>query len=397
VNAASGFEGLLRELTPQVIGILVHRFGDFASCEDAVQEALLAAAVQWPAEGIPANPKGWLITVASRRRTELWRSDSARRRREQTAAALTPADPGPVPAIDDTLTLLLLCCHPSLSPSAQVALTLRAVGGLTTAEIARALLVPEATVGQRISRAKQRIKSSGAEFRMPAAAEFPERITAALRVLYLIFNEGYTGRVDLAAEAIRLARQLVLECDEPEVGGLLALMLLHHARQPARIDAHGALVSLDYQDRALWNSKEIAEGVRILQAALAKDRRGEYQIQAAIAALHDDAPTAAQTDWPQILAWYDELVTLTGNPAAALSRAVAVGEVDGPLAGLQATEGLDARLPGYHRLDAVRAHLHERAGHRDIAAELYAHAAARSRSTLERDHLAKRAARLRRG
>ena len=376
----------LRVIAPQVLGILLRSGHDFAAAEDALQEALLEAHQRWTGPG-PSDPKGWLLTVAGRKLIDAHRSDAARQRREE-ALAREPA-PGPARQADDTLLLLLLCCHPALSPASAVALTLRAVGGLTTKEIADAFLVPEATMAQRISGAKRTL--AGQPLSQPADA------AVVLRILYLIFNEGDTGRVDLAAEAIRLARQLMLESDEPEVGGLLALMLLHHARQPARIDAHGALVPLDQQDRALWKRKEIAEGVRILRAALAQNRRGEYQIQAAIAALHDDAPAASQTDWPQILAWYDELVALTRNPAAVLSRAVAVGEVDGPLAGLVATDGLDARLPGYHGLDAVRAHLHERAGHSAYAAELYARAAARTRSTLERDHLAKQAARLRRG
>ncbi len=376
----------LRIIAPQVLGILVRRGHDVAAAEDALQEALLEADQRWAGQE-PSDPKGWLLTVAGRKLIDAHRSDDARRRRED-ALAREPA-PGPPQQADDTLLLLFLCCHPGLSPASAVALTLRLVGGLTTEEIADAFLVPEATIAQRISRAKRTL--AGQPLSQPAD------VAVVLRVLYLIFNEGYTGRVDLAAEAIRLARQLALECDEPEVRGLLALMMLHHARQPARIDAQGALVPLDQQDRALWNRKEIAEGVRILRTALAQDRRGEYQVQAAIAALHDDAPTANETDWPQILAWYDELVALTGNPAAVLSRAIAVGEVDGPLAGLLATDGLDDRLPGYHRLDAVRAHLHERAGHFAYAAELYARAATTTRSTLERDHLAKQAARLRRG
>jgi RNA polymerase sigma factor (sigma-70 family) len=375
----------LRVAAPQVLGILVRRGHDFAAAEDALQEALLEAHRSWTGPG-PADPKGWLLTVAGRKLIDAHRSSAARRRREEAMAA-EPA-PGPVPQADDTLLLLFLCCHPSLSPASAVALTLRAVGGLTTKQIAEAFLVPEATMAQRISRAKRTL--AGQSLSRPAD------VAVVLRVLYLIFNEGYTGQIDLAAEAIRLTRQLALETSEPEVAGLLALMLLHRARQPARFGADGALVPLDQQDRALWNHSEIAEGVRVLQAALAEERRGEYQIQAAIAALHDDAPTAGETDWPQILAWYDELVALTGNPAAVLSRAIAVGEVDGPLAGLRATEGLDAKLRGYHRLDAVRAHLHERAGHLDIAAEHYERAAAASRSTPERDHLAKRAARLRR-
>jgi RNA polymerase sigma factor (sigma-70 family) len=375
---------LVRVLAPQVLGILVRRGNEFAAAEDAVQDALLEAHRTWD-ERPPDDPKGWLLTVARRRLVDAYRSDSARRRREESGLR-EPAG-GPTEQADDTLLLLFLCCHPALRPASAIALTLRAVGGLTTGEIADAFLVPEATMAQRISRAKRTV--AGQPFAQPAD------VAVVLRVLYLIFNEGYGGRIDLAAEAIRLTRQLVLECDEPEVAGMLALMLLHHARRAARIDNTDALVPLDQQDRSSWNRDEIAEGVRILQAALEQDRRGEYQIQAAIAALHDDAASADETDWPQILAWYDELVALTDNPAAALSRAVAVGQVYGPLAGLRATDGLDDQLPDHHRLDAVRAHLHERAGDLDKAVELYARAAARARSTAERDHLTKQAARLR--
>jgi predicted RNA polymerase sigma factor len=280
-----------------------------------------------------------------------------------------------------------LCCHPALSPASAVALTLRAVGGLTTREIAEAYLVPEATMAQRISRAKRTV--AGQRFCAPAD------IAVVLRVLYLIFNEGYGGRVDLAAEAIRLTRMLVLESDEPEIAGLLALMLLHHARHPARRDEHDAIVPLDEQDRSLWSHDEIAEGVRVVTAALARDKPGEYQIQAAIAALHDDAPKAEATDWPQILAWYDDLVALTDNPMAALSRAVVVGEVDGPLVGLRAVAEIEDRLGDHYRVDSVRAHLHEQAGDLDDAIELYLRAARRTTSSAERDHLTKRAARLR--
>ncbi len=377
---------LLRELTPQVLGVLVRRGNDLASAEDAVQEALVEAHRAWPA-GPPEEPKAWLVTVAQRRLVDAHRSQTARRRRED-AAALEPG-PGPTEQADDTLLLMFLCCHPALSPASAVALTLRAVGGLTTREIAEAFLVPEATMAQRISRAKRTV--SGHTFTTPGD------VAVVLRVLYLIFNAGYGGRVDLAAEAIRLTRLLTRESDEPEVAGLLALMLLHHARRTARTDAQGAVVPLDEQDRSLWRRDEIAEGVGILTAALAHDRRGEYQLQAAIAALHDDAPTAAETDWPQLLAWYDELVALTGSPMASLSRAVVVGEVDGPLAGLRALDGLDDALREHYRLDAVRAHLHERAGDVDRAAGLYLRAARRTTSTAERDHLTKQAARLRNG
>ncbi len=402
MNAATGLEGLLRELTPQVIGILVHRFGDFASCEDAVQEALLAAAVQWPAEGVPDNPKGWLITVASRRRTETWRRESARRRREQTTAALTRMGPGPVPATDDTLTLLLLCCHPSLSPPAQVALTLRAVGGLTTAEIARALLVPEATVGQRISRAKQRIKGSGAEFRMPAAADFPGRITAVLRVLYLIFNEGYTAtsgaelhRVELTAEAIRLTRQLRDRLSsDGEVSGLLALMLLTDARRPARTSADGALIPLADQDRGRWNAADIAEGVTLISTALASAPVGPYQLQAAIAALHDEAARFEDTDWRQILHLYDLLDHVEPGPMVTLNRIVASAMVYGPDTALRqlAAAAADPVLAGHYRVHAVRAHLLDMAGDREMAQAEYQLAARRTLSVPEQRYLIARAA-----
>ncbi|MET0999354.1 MAG: sigma-70 family RNA polymerase sigma factor [Marmoricola sp.] len=377
-------EALLRELTPQVLGILVRRGTDFAAAEDAVQESLVEAHRVWP-ERMPETPKAWLVTVAQRKVVDAQRSETARRRREE-ATSLEPAQ-GPTERTDDTLLLMFLCCHPALSPTSAVALTLRAVGGLTTKEIADAFLVPEATMAQRISRAKRTV--SGRPFNRPAD------IAVVLRVLYLIFNEGYGGRVDLAAEAIRLTRLLALESDEPEVAGLLALMLLHHARRDARWDQHESIVPLDEQDRSLWDAGEIAEGVRIITAALSRDRPGAYQIQAAIAALHADAPTAEETDWPQILEWYDDLVALTDNPMAALSRAVVVGEVDGPLVGLRALDGLDEALAGHYRLDAVRAHLHERAGDLGEAAELYLRAARRTRSTAERDHLTKRAARIR--
>ena len=377
---------VLRSLAPQVLGVLVCRGTDFSAAEDAVQEALLEAYQRWPQQE-PDDPKAWLVTVANRKLIDAHRSETARRRGEDATLYEPPA--GPTEQTDDTLLLLFLCCHPSLSPASAVALTLRAVAGLTTAQIADAFLVPEATMAQRISRAKRTL--DGAQFSTPAD------IAVVLRVLYLIFNEGYGGRVDLAAEAIRLTRLLSHESDEPEVAGLLALMLLHHARRAARFDADGTLVPLDQQDRAAWDVAEIAEGVRILQGALARDRPGEYQIQAAIAALHDDAASADETDWPQILAWYDELLALSDNPSAALSRAVAVGKVDGPLVGLRALDGLDARLRGNYRLDAVRAYLNEAAGNIQAAAELYAGAADRAPSAAERDHLTKQAARLKSG
>ena len=379
-------EALLRELAPQVLGVLVRRGNDFAAAEDAVQEALIEAHRHWP-DTPPDDAKAWLVTVAQRKVIDAQRSEAARRRREDVTA-LEPG-PGPTQDADDTLLLMFLCCHPSLSPSSAVALTLRAVGGLTTREIAEAFLVPEATMAQRISRAKRTV--AGQPFATPAD------IAVVLRVLYLIFNEGYAGRVDLAAEAIRLTRILVRESDEPEIAGLLALMLLHHARHPARRDEHDAIVPLDEQDRSLWSRDEIAEGVRIINAALAREKPGEYQIQAAIAALHDDAPSAQETDWPQILEWYDDLVALTDNPMAALSRAVVVGEVDGPLVGLKAVDEVADRLGDHYRVDAVRAHLHERAGDDAGAARFYVLAARRTTSTAERDHLTKRAARLRSG
>jgi RNA polymerase sigma factor (sigma-70 family) len=363
-------EGLLRELAPRVLATVLRRHGDFETCEDAVQEALLAAAVQWPADGVPANPAGWLVTVASRRWTEMWRSETARRRRERTAAAQAP--PGPVSAVDDTLTLLLLCCHPSLMPASQVALTLRAVDGLTTAEIARALLVPEATVAQRISRAKQRIKASGAEFRMPPRDQLAPRLSAVLTVLYLVFNEGYTAsagptlyRPELTGEAIRLARQLHERLpDDGEVTGLLALMLLTEARRPARIDADGALVPLTDQDRSRWDSAAIAEGVALITRSLTTSRVGPYQLQAAIAAVHDQARHPEDTDWPQILTLYNLLHAVAPSPVVALNRIVAVAMVHGSRAGLDelAAAEADPALAGHYRLDAVRGHLLELAG-----------------------------------
>jgi RNA polymerase sigma factor (sigma-70 family) len=399
-------EDLLRELAPQVLATLVRRYGDFDTCEDAVQEALLAAALQWPADGTPANPKAWLTTVASRRWIERWREETARRRREQTAAALAPPEPAePVPGIDDTLTVLLLCCHPSLTRASQVALTLRAVGGLTTAEIARAFLVPEATVAQRISRAKQRIKASGAEFRMPSEAERPERIAAVLQVLYLIFNEGYTAsagpslhRVELTSHAIRLARQLHERFPEDgEVAGLLALMLLTDARRPARTGPDGTLVPLAEQDRGRWDTRAIAEGVALTTRALATAPIGPYQLQAAIAAVHDEAARFEDTDWDQILGLYELLDRLAPGPIVTLNRIVAVAMVHGPGAGLGqlAAAGAEPALAGHHRVDAVRAHLLELAGDDEAATAAYRLAARRTLSLAEQRYLESRAARLR--
>jgi RNA polymerase sigma factor (sigma-70 family) len=395
-------ERLLRELAPQVIGVLVRRHGDFETCEDAVQEALLSAALQWPTEGLPANPKGWLITVASRRWIELWRNDLARRRREATAARLAPVEPDPAPDVDDTLTLLLLCCHPSLTPVSQVALTLRAVGGLNTAEIARALLVPEATVGTRISRAKQRIKRSGAEFRMPPPAERPQRIVAVLHVLYLIFNEGYTAssgpalhRVELTTEAIRLTRQFhSLLPDDGEVAGLLALMLLTDARRPARTRPDGALVPLAEQDRSQWSAEAIAEGVALITRTLSTAPIGPYQLQAAIAAVHDEAADYRDTDWPQILVLYDLLHHIAPGPMVTLNRIVAVAMVHGPQAGLQQLTAAEAdpALAGHHRVDAVRAHLLDLADDHASARKHYRRAAVRTLSIPEQRYLQSRAA-----
>ncbi|MFC7406670.1 RNA polymerase sigma factor [Georgenia alba] len=373
-------EGTVRTLTPHVIGVLVRRGADFATAEDAVQDALVEAVRTWPADP-PRDPKAWLITVAWRKFLDATRSDVARRRREEVIDAEPP--PGPASERDDTLWLYFLCAHPSLTPASAVALTLRAVGGLTTRQIAQAYLVPEATMAQRISRAKRTV--SGVRL------DRPGDVGTVLRVLYLIFNEGYSGDVDLAAEAIRLTRQLAAVVDHPEVSGLLALMLLHHARRAARTDADGRLVPLTEQDRGAWDTGLIAEGVRILQAALARDRLGEYQAQAAVAALHADARTAAETDWHQIVEWYDELVRLTDSPIARLNRAVALGEADGAPAGLAALAELDPSLP---RHTAVAAYLHERTGDLDRAARLYAEAALRAPNLPEREHLLRQAARL---
>ena len=374
-------EAQLRLLGPQVLGILVRREGNFAAAEDAVQEALIEAYRRWPSDGLPRDPKAWLVTVAQRKLVDLQRSEVARRRREERE--LEEPAPGPTEQADDTLLLYFLCCHPSLTPASAVALTLRAVGGLTTRQVAEAYLVPEATMAQRISRAKRTV--DGERLRTPGD------LRSVLTVLYLVFNEGYSGEVDLAAEAIRLTRQLATLSDEPEVAGLLALMLLHHARREARFTADGRLVPLAEQDRSRWDTALIAEGVQVLQAALARDRLGEYQAQAAIAALHADAPTAEETDWTQVLEWYDELAALTDSPVVALNRAVAVGEADGPLAGLRALAAVPVSVP---RHDAVAAYLHERAGDLEQARSLYAAAARAATNAAERDHLTRQAARL---
>jgi RNA polymerase sigma factor (sigma-70 family) len=398
-------EDLLRELAPQVLGALVRRYGRFDSSEDAVQEALLAAAMQWPDGGMPENPRAWLVTVASRRLVDGWRSESARRRREEHVTVLEAPEPGPVAERDDTLTLLFLCCHPSLSVPSQLALTLRAVGGLTTAEIANAFLVPESTMAQRISRAKQTIRDAGARFDLPPEAERNDRLRVVLHVLYLLFNEGYTTsagptlhRADLTSEAIRLTRLLRrLLPQEGEIAGLLALMLLTDARRAARTTADGALVPLADQDRALWDRTQIEEGVGIIGDTLGRGAIGPYQLQAAIAAIHDEAPSADETDWPQILALYDVLEQVSPGPVVTLNRAVAVAMVDGPRAGLAVLGTLDAddRMTHTHRLEAVRGHLLELAGDPDAARESYRRAARMTASAPEQRYLAMRAARLR--
>ncbi|MEU8174627.1 DUF6596 domain-containing protein [Microbispora hainanensis] len=397
-------EDLLRELTPQVLGALVRRYGRFEGCEDAVQEAVLAAAVQWPAEGVPDNPRGWLSTVASRRLVDQMRSDHARRERESATAAVevTPED---VPDTDDTLVLLFLCCHPTLTAASQVALTLRAVGGLTTAEIARAFLVPEATMAARISRAKQRIKAAGSTFGMPDGAELQERLRVVLHVLYLIFNEGYTAssgselhRADLAHEAIRLTRMVHAQLPgDDEVTGLLALMLLTHARREARTTPAGDLVRLDEQDRTRWDRGLIDEGIELIKAALAGPALGPYQLQAAIAATHADAATAEETDWPQVHALYLILERIAPNPMVTLNRAIALAEIEGPQAGLALLSTLDGdeRLAGHHRLLSVRAHLLEKAGDTAGAYEHYRRAAKATAGMAEQRYLESRARRVR--
>jgi RNA polymerase sigma factor (sigma-70 family) len=370
----------LRDLIPAVTGVLVRRGADFAAAEDAVQDALVRALSAWPTDP-PGDPKGWLITVAWRKFLDGRRTDDARRLREERIDDESPTEP--VSGRDDSLQLYFLCAHPSLTPASAVALTLRAVAGLTTRQIAQAYLVPEATMAQRISRAKRTI--SDVRFDEPGS------LATVLRVLYLVFNEGYSGQVDLADEAIRLTRQLAALTDDPEVCGLLALMLLHRARRDARTTTDGRIVPLGEQDRSRWDARTITEGVLILQTALARDRLGEYQAQAAIAALHADAPTAAETDWVQIVEWYDELERITDSPVVRLNRAVAVGEADGPQAGLAALDEVPATVP---RRAAVEAHLRERAGDLAAAARLYAAAAAAAGTVAERDHLTRQAARL---
>ena len=408
---AAETEDLLRRLAPQVLGALVRRYGHFDTAEDATQEALLAAAMQWPDDGIPGNPRGWLITVASRRLTDLLRSEQARQRREDTVARwtlpgdwLAPAADRPAADSDDTLILLFMCCHPALPVASQIALTLRAVGGLTTAEIARAFLVPEATMTRRISRAKQHISGSGIPFAMPPGAEQAARLGAVLHVVYLIFNEGYVStsgpslqRAELTGEAIRLARMVRrLLPDDGEVAGLVALMLLTDARRRARTGPHGELIPMAEQDRSLWDGDNIAEGVALITGALPRGPTGPYQLQAAIAAVHDEAPSAEATDWPQIVALYELLMQISDNPVVALNHAVAVAMVRGPQAGLDLLGKLEAdqRVAADHRLHAVRAHLLEMAGDHAAARDCYQEAARRAASLPQQRYLHARAARL---
>ncbi|SNT29800.1 RNA polymerase sigma factor, sigma-70 family [Streptosporangium subroseum] len=412
MNTGDDIEDLLRRPAPQVLAALVRHYGNFETAEDAVQEALLAAATQWPVHGVPDNPSGWLITVASRRMTDQLRSELASRKREEMIASWPPPDELFAPAADtgeprdedDTLILLLLCCHPSLTPPSQIALTLRAVGGLTTAEIARAFLVPETTMAQRISRARQRIRAAGATFEMPPEPERTDRLRVVLHVLYLIFNEGYTAtsgpelhRGDLTGEAIRLARigHRALP-DDGEVAGLLALMLLIDARCLARTRPDGSLVPLSEQDRGLWNRESIDEGISLITRALARAPLGPYQLQAAIAAVHGEAARAEDTDWPQIVELYRLLEDLAPNPMVTLGRAVAVAMVRGPHAGLALLDPLntDSRLAGHHRLHAVRAHLLEMAGDHEAALSCYRRAARLTTSLPEQHYLHSRAARL---
>ena len=404
---------LLRDLTPQVLGVIIRRFGNFAASEDAVQEALIAGATQWPTDGVPDNPRAWLIHVASRRVTDHVRAEAARRHREALVVSMVPpgeqlaltADDDHAAERDDTLDLLFMCCHPTLSSSSAIALTLRAVGGLTTAEIARAFLVPEATMAQRISRAKQSIKASMVPFELPTAEDRAARLEAVTHVLYLIFSEGYVAssgpgvhRTDLSNEALRLARMLrAVVPDDAEVAGLLALMLLTDARRVARTGAAGELVPLDEQDRTLWDADAIAEGVALLSATLPRGAVGPYQLQAAIAAVHDEASSTDSTDWAEILGLYGLLQRMSDNPMVTLNHAIATAMVHGPAAGLQRLDALarDPRLAGHHRLDAVRAHLLERAGDREGASAHFQRAAERTTSTAERSYLLTRAVRLR--
>jgi RNA polymerase sigma factor (sigma-70 family) len=399
-------EGLLRESAPRALVAVARRFGDFADAEDAVQEATIDAARQWPAQGLPENPTGWLVHVASRRMVDRIRSEAARREREDAVAAgepsLPPAAADEAREADDTLLLMFMCCHPALTPASAIALTLRAVAGLTTGEIAAAFLVPEQTMTQRISRAKKTVKESGEPFGMPAVEERSERLRSVLRVIYLIFNEGYAvsaggelARADLAAEAIRLGRIVRLAAPaEPEVAGLLALMLLTEARRPARTDGGGELIPLEQQDRSLWDRELIAEGQALLAEAFTRGAVGEYQLQAAIAAEHAKARRPAQTDWREVLALYGLLEQVTGNPMVALNRAIAAAMLDGPEAGLALLDQLDEQLAGHHRLHSTRAHLLEELGNRRAAVTEYERAAQLTRNLPEQSYLTKRAARL---
>ncbi len=410
MTTAAAHEGLLRELAPQVLSAVVRRHGDFSAAEDAVQEALVAAALQWPAQGVPENPRGWLIRVAGRRMTDQLRAELARRRRETVVVMQAPTEAAAADAPveqDDTLILLFMCCHPALTRPSAIALTLRAVGGLTTAEIANAFLVPEATMAQRISRAKQSIEKSGIGFVMPTAEDRQSRLSAVLHVLYLIFNEGYASsvgaqlqRVDLARDAIRLARAVhqVLP-DDGEAAGLLALMILTDARRRARTGPDGELIPLDEQDRTRWDQAAITEGVALLTRTLSRGAVGPYQLQAAIAAVHDEAARSEQTDWPQILALYGLLKRMTDNPMVALNYAIAAAMVHGPAAGLELMKELDRedRLGRHYRIDAVRAHLWELAGDPEAALAHYRAAASRTTSVPERNYLIGRAARLTQG
>ncbi|GAB3751734.1 RNA polymerase sigma factor [Microlunatus parietis] len=406
----TGFESLLREIAPQALGALTRRYGRFDLCEDAVQEALLAAATQWPESGVPDNPAAWLTTVAGRKLTDLLRSEQSRRQREQREFVREVPMPSPAPDTprpedrDDTLITVFLCCHPDLKPPSQIALTLRAVGGLTTAEIARGLMIPETTVGQRITRAKQRILESGARFRMPEPKERDKRLAAVLQVLYLIFNEGYTAssgpdlqRVELADEAIRLTRLLWSRLpDEPEVGGLLALMLITASRQDTRTGPAGELIPLGEQDRSRWDRTMITEGVGLLEQVLPRQRPGSYQLQAAIAACHAEAERYEDTDWPQIAALYGVLDRMSDDRMVTLNRAVAVAMADGPVAGLALIDGVadHPQLAGHHRLFAVRAHLLEQDDQPEAAQAAYQEAARLTLSQVERRYLQSRAARL---
>ena len=395
-------EDLLRELAPRVLGALVRRYGDFADAEDAVQEALLAAATSWPATGQPDSPLGWLIQVGSRRLANSYRADSARRRREELAASWSRTPAEPVPGTDDTLVLMLMCCHPSLTPATAIPLTLRAVGGLSTREIAAAFLVPEATMAQRISRAKAEIKASGEPFELPPPDQRADRLRLVRHVLYLLFNEGYTSsggpdlsRTDLSGEAIRLARMTCAALpDDAEVSGLLALMLLTDARRPARSGPDGELIPLAEQDRTQWDNDLIAEGIALITRTLGRGHAGEYQLQAAVAALHDQAASPEATDWPQILKLYEVLEGMTGNPMVTLNRAAALAMVHGPAAGLALLDGLDQRLGEHHRLHSVRAHLLEQAGDAEAAVTEFRAAAARTANLREQHYLTAQAARL---